>query len=151
VTGKIVVDSIDDNDKIFGQAVSELAQAALSNDWGGMQRATQDMLYHANGKVEVAKQTLWRLMEHFGSVALPKHCLNCGTLEQDHVGGKCLFDSTSFVECSIRLPAESVRHLCNGKWIDAIKAHRATLNVGLKESKDLIESEEMVHPQWKRR
>lgn len=132
-------------DARFLELIHRLTVVTLDNDWGAMQQVQRDLLTHYNNVGE-AKQALYRVMPDAANGPMRLHCKFCGDIEDRHdEGGKCLFDTTHYEPCSVRLPVQSIDFLRAGKKIDAIKAHRAATGMGLKESKDIVLAEAANH------
>jgi hypothetical protein len=134
----------DSRDLAFANLVHRLVTAALDNDWGEMQRAQRAMLQDA--PVSECKEILERVLPD--DAQYQRHCKHCGDLRTTHTVNddmKCLFDSTKYEPCPVRLPENAVAFARAGKPIDAIKAVRVAFGVGLREAKDLVVEESIRH------
>lgn len=129
----------------FQELIYRLTVATLDNDWGAMQSVQRDLLVHYSNVGE-AKQALYRVMPDAANGPMRQHCKFCGDLEDRHdSGGKCLFDTTHYEPCSVRLPIKSIDFMREGKKIDAIKEYRSATASGLKDAKDIILAEAANH------
>jgi hypothetical protein len=128
-------------------AITDLVAASLDCDWDAIRQAQQALLTVSVGK----DATLLDLSDVFTNPRLMAHCAHCGLqlTSHDALTRKCLFESTYFKPCPVKLSGAAHRAALSGNWIGSIKEMRAALGLGLREAKDLMEVEFNRH-NWKK-
>lgn len=124
------------------------AKALVENNLTEIAKAQKALLEMLGGDKQAIHKAIDSVIITSSTVPLESHCLYCGRQLSEHVDQKCLFDSTFYAECPKPLPPKVMDFLRLDQKLNAIKMLREYTGMGLKDAKDLVESEALRH-NWK--